>query len=123
MGKSEKDVGGRPTKYKKEYCEMLIEHMKQGYSFDSFGALLPDGGASKETLYAWTRAHRRFLDAKKQGEMQARLWWEKIATAGMAGKIKGFNATVWVFSMKNRFGWKDRLQTVDEDEDGFEFVD
>lgn len=95
--------------------------MKEGYSFESFGAIVPNG-ASKETIYAWARENKAFLDAKKVGEAYARIWWERMAKAGMAGKIKGFNATVWIFSMKNRFGWRDRVQAVD-DEDGFEFVE
>lgn len=122
MVKQEKNQVGRPTKYRKEFCQKLIDHMKQGYSFETFGAYVP-GYASKETLYAWIRANRSFLDAKKAGESLSRAWWEKMAAAGMAGKIAGFNSTVWVFSMKNRFGWRDRVQSVDADEDGFEFVD
>ena len=32
----ERNPVGRPTKYKPEYCEMLIEHMSEGLSFESF---------------------------------------------------------------------------------------
>ena len=31
---------GRPTDYKKEYCELLIEHMAAGFSFESFAGKL-----------------------------------------------------------------------------------
>jgi transposase len=112
---------GRPTKYKPEYCELLIEHMKAGLSFEAFGGVVA-GGVAKDTIYGWVRKYPAFSDAKKIGESLSRLWWEKVAVLGMTGKIKNFNATVWIFSMKNRFGWRDLVQNLDE-QDGFEFTD
>ena len=97
---------GRPTKYNKKYCDMLIDHMKQGLSFESFGGVV---GVCKETLYEWTRKHQDFLDAKKRGTSCTILYWEKIGIAGTLGKIPGFNSTSWIFNMKNREPkWKDR---------------
>jgi DNA-binding transcriptional regulator YiaG len=48
-----KGKGGRPTKYKRDYCAMLISHLKDGLSFESFGGVL---GVSKQTLYDWEKA-------------------------------------------------------------------
>ena len=112
--------GGRPTKYKPKYCKMLIDHMAQGYSFESFAGLIK---TSRQTIYTWTKDYRPFLDAKREGTQQAMLWWERMAMAGMAGKIKGFNSTVWVFSMKNRFGWRDKMSIDTEQEDSYEFTE
>lgn len=100
---------GRPTKYKKEYCEKLIVHMSKGLSFESFAA---DCQCDRDTLYAWAKSHKAFSDAKKEGTALCEKRWEEIGMAGMAGKIKGFNAAVWIFNMKNRFHWRDKREDV-----------
>jgi hypothetical protein len=98
---------GRPSKYKKEYCDKLIDHMKQGLSFESFAGVV---GTCKQTIYTWTENHAEFLDAKKRGSALSQLTWEKMGIAGAAGKIAGFNATSWIFNMKNRCDWRDKKE-------------
>lgn len=110
---------GRPSiPFKPEYPEKLINHMAQGLSFESFGGVV---GVSRETLYAWNKRHKAFADAKKEGEAKSRYLWEKIGIAAMLGieadiggqKVKGsnFNTGMWIFNMKNRFGWRDKNET------------
>lgn len=103
---------GRRPDYRPEYCEMLIEHMRQGGSFESFAAT---AGVTRATLYNWEKKYPEFLDAKKIGEPQSEAFYEKIAIAAMVGKIKNFNAVVWIFTMKNRFGWRDRHEVSSAD--------
>lgn len=90
---------GRPTSYKEEYCEMLIEHMRHGYSFESFAATID---VNRDTLYEWCKVHAKFSDAKKIAKDKSLLFFEKVGIAGMTGKLKGFNVAVWIFSLKNR---------------------
>ena len=101
---------GRPTKYKEEYCQLLVEHMADGLSYESFAGVV---GVSKQTIYDWEKVNSDFLDSKKKGFAMAQLFWEKAGLNGMfmGGKDNPFNATVWVFNMKNRFGWVDRKET------------
>jgi hypothetical protein len=102
-----KHPGGRPPKpYYQEYCDLLIQHMEKGYSFESFGAHV---SCCAKTLYNWCDQHPEFLQAKKEGELKARQKWEEMGMEGMNGLIPGFNATVWLFSMKNKFGYVDRI--------------
>lgn len=96
---------GRPTKYKPEYCEMLIDHMKEGLSFACFGALVH---ASLSMIQDWEKAYPEFRVAKGIGESYGRAFWEKMGRAGALGQIKGFVPQVYVFTMKNRFNWSDR---------------
>ncbi len=107
--------GGRPTKYDPRYCEMLIEHMASGLSYESFAGVL---GITRATLYNW-EIHGEFLDAKEIGSQRNLLFWEKAGNEGLwdqteyndEGKpirTKKINATVWIFSMKNRHKWRDR---------------
>lgn len=96
---------GRPSDYKPEYCEMVIEHMAQGLSFESFAGVV---STSKPTLYSWAEKNEEFLNAKRIGTEKCRVFWEKAGIKGLfLGKEEKFNAAVWVFNMKNRFGWRD----------------
>ena len=97
----------RPSKYKPKYCEDLIAHMKQGLSFESFAAVIK---VNQDTLHEWARRHKEFSEAKKIAFEENRLVWEKMGIAGMMGRTPGFNATVWIFNMKNRFKWVDRTE-------------
>lgn len=122
--KKEAKVKGRPSEYEETYPEMLIEHYKKGYSFESFGGVV---GVSKQTLYTWTKNFPPFLDAKKRGEMASLLEWEKKGIEGMYHETfkdddgmtitRNMNPSIWIFNMKNRFGWRDKVEIVDEDDD------
>ena len=97
---------GRPTEYREEYCNKLIEHMKKGYSFESFGAEVP-GYVHCATLYRWAEAHDEFREAKKIGTILSLKYWERLGMLGCKGKIKGFNVAAWYINMKNKHLWSD----------------
>ena len=99
--------GGRPTKYKPEMCQQAIDFMSKGFSKAETSAEL---GISRETLNQWEKSNDEFSDAIKEGERQSALWWAKMGMAGMTGKVPGFNATIWIFNMKNRHGWADKQE-------------
>ena len=96
---------GRPTKYKEEYCDSLIDHFKQGGSINEFCLELD---IAKETFYNWCKVHPEFMDSKKKGEALSEGWWMKMGRSNL--KDKEFNYTGWYMNMKNRFGWADRQQ-------------
>lgn len=99
---------GQPTKYKPEYCDMLIAHMKSGLSFESFSAEI---GVHRETLYEWVHAQPAFSDAKKVAYDLNLGFWEKQGVQGLWGdKTLTFNSAVWIFNMKNRHKWRDRQE-------------
>jgi hypothetical protein len=103
-----KYVFGRPTIYDPKFCQMLIDHMAQGFSFESFGALIM---SHKQTLYEWAEKHSDFGDAKKVGTELSRLRWEREGINGhMMGK--DFNATSYIFQVKGRFRdeWGDHVK-------------
>lgn len=85
---------------------MLIDHLESGFSYESFGAIVD---THKDTLYHWELKHPEFFEAKRIGASKSMLFWEKLGTGGAAGRLKGFNAAAWIFSMKNRFKWSDSL--------------
>jgi len=101
---------GRPTKYKKKYCKMLIEHMSKGLSFASFAA---DVEVNEDTLYEWSKRHPSFSEAKSHGRMRSMKFWEELGIKGAKGEGTGFSAAGWIFNMKNRFSWVDKRDSDD----------
>jgi len=101
-------TNGAPTKYEKKYCKMLTDHMTKGLSYESFAGLI---GVTRDCLYKWEKKHKDFLYSKKIGKEKMLLTLEKMGIAGIAGKIKGFNASTWIFTMKNKAAWTDNIQT------------
>lgn len=94
---------GRPTKYKPEYCEMLIEHMAEGLSYEAFAGIV---SVSYQTIYDW-EIHKEFLEAKEIGFSKCLLFWEKLMRLSAAGKIKPPPA-ILIYNMRARFakqGW------------------
>lgn len=104
---------GRPTKYKEEYCQMLIDHMAKGFSFESFAGLI---SVNRDTIYHWETLFPAFSDAKKEAFSKSRLFWEQAGMNGMASGTRDFNAAVWVFNMKNRFNWRDKVDAENKNE-------
>lgn len=108
---------GRPSKYKPEYDQMLIEHMASGLSYESFAGLV---SVCTDSLYEWEKVHASFSDAKKEGFAKNRLFWERLGTQYITHVDSKFesspklNSTVYIFNMKNRFPreWRDRVEVA-----------
>ncbi len=98
---------GRPTEYREEYCDLIIEHMASGLSMESFAGTLR---VSRDSLYEWRKKHPRFSDSIKIGQDLSLLFWEKLGLAGSTGRIKGFNPATYIFTMKNKHRWRDQVE-------------
>lgn len=102
----EKSKSGRPSKYVPEMCELVIEYGKQGMGMAEMAAEL---GISRNTLHKWIKQKPVFGDAIKEARDRSQAWWEaKGRRATFASK--DFNATSYIFQMKNRFpdDWRDK---------------
>lgn len=89
---------GRPTKYKPEFCEKIVELAKDGAGMVDW-ALACD--ADRTTLYDWAAAHEDFSTALTRAKMFEQQWWENAGRRGMF--MDKFNAVVWRTSMQARF--------------------
>jgi len=109
---------GQPTKYRPEYCEALIAHMKTGLSYTTF---CNHCNCCVDTLYEWEKQHPEFSEAKKRAFAAGQEFWELAGINGIFAEDKGpkLNASAWIFNMKNRFKWTDR-QDVTTDGDKIE---
>ncbi len=98
--------GGRPTKYSKELCKRLPGLFDGG---QSVAEVCVELDISKDTFYKWVKRYPRFADAYQKGLQRSEAWWSRLGRVGSAGEVKIQPAT-WIFNMKNRFGWKDRVE-------------
>lgn len=117
---TEKRPVGRPPEFKPEYCQMLIDFQAQGFSFEAFAGHL---GVSTRTVYDWLEHFPEFSHAKDIALNRSRVFWEKLGVdhiinksdsesfggGGGTSKSRSLNASIWIFNMKNRFGWRDRF--------------
>lgn len=99
--------GGRPTKYKPEFCEVVIRVGEQG---DTITAMAEACDVHRETLHDWMEAHQEFSAAVKRGLQKAQAWWERKGLEMAVGIEDGGNPTTYIFNMKNRFkeDWRDK---------------
>ena len=123
-----KNKGGRPTKYKPEYCQSLVKFFDiEPYVVADITVTKPDGtktektvfnasdlpffsdwcaeiGIDQTTMSEWVKVHPEFsLAYKRAKELQEKI----LVTNG----IKDLYAQPFaIFTAKNILGWKDKLE-------------
>lgn len=95
---------GRPSKYKQEYCQMLVDHMAQGLSFESFAAIVD---THFDTLYNWQKEHAEFFEAHKIGKAHYKIFNERLLNACATGQLKDSKPAAIIFKLKAQEGWRD----------------
>lgn len=91
---------GRPTSYRPEYCQMLIDHQSRGGSYQGFAGKVD---VCIQTLYEWESKYDDFLDAKKRAKAKHREWMDERAIEMINGTSRG-NVAAWFIIMKNMHG-------------------
>jgi hypothetical protein len=137
--KKKPDFPGRPTLYRGEYCQKLIDFMSTGMPYDAFAAEI---NVSVDILYDWEKKWPAFRQAKSIARAKQFKALSGIGLSGMIGKVQtvaeentvtsedskgnkkvaskkklvnGFNASTWIFYMKNCAGWKDNPDFSESD--------
>ena len=119
---------GQPTKYRSEYCQLLIDYFdvpptktsqvtrtnKDG-STKTYDVEVANDlptligfakkiGVSRDSVHQWGRDHKKFSDSiKKAKELQEENW----RTCSLKGL---YNPTFTIFMGKNVFKWTDKTQ-------------
>jgi transposase len=98
---------GRPTKYKPEFCEIVIACGDEGKGKAEMARELE---IHHSTFSAWQEEHPEFSAAVKEALFRSQAWWEGKGRQATFGEVQGFNATSYIFNMKNRFPdeWRDK---------------
>jgi hypothetical protein len=99
-GDSPKGKVGRPTNYKPEYCDRVVELGAKGYSQAMIIAEI--GAGSRETIDNWKKRYPEFLDAMTRARDLALAWWERIGLENTGNR--DFNSNLYRVIMMARFG-------------------
>lgn len=89
---------GRPSKYKPEYCEQILELGKQGKSIAQMASFFD---VDKASIFDWAAAHEEFSTALARAKAHSQTWWEDKAQAHLGSR--DFNAQLWLKSVASRF--------------------
>ena len=89
---------GRPTKYKPEYCEEIIELGKQGKSIAQMASHFD---VDKASIFRWAEESNDFRTALARAKAHSQTWWENAAQQNMDNR--NFNAQLWLKSVASRF--------------------
>lgn len=103
-------AGGRPKetpekRLKVGWQQVMLDLATDGASELEVRTTL---GISADLWYRWIEDEQEFSATVKNCKALCETWWEKNGRR-MAGGGPG-NAAVWIFNMKNRFGWKDKQE-------------
>ena len=89
---------GRPSLYKPEYCETVIELGKQGYSPAMIASEID---VDRSTLIYWAEKHQEFSTALARAKSEEQAYWERMGMENINERC--FQSSVWAKSMQARF--------------------
>ena len=100
---------GRPTEYKPEYCQAVIDAMSRGLSLTAFAGTIK---VAKSSIYEWLSTHSDFSDAVARGRSTRVL---ALETKLLAARY-GAQASTAIFALRNAdpSEWRD-VRSVQHD--------
>lgn len=109
-------MSGRPTSYKSEFCDIVLECLKDGGSILQFAAKV---GVARSSVYNWIDENPDFAAAVKTAQAASAKWWEDRLTDLAQDKDAG-NASAVIFGVKNRARreWRDDARMEHTGADG-----
>lgn len=96
-----------------DWKQIVMDCGQEGGSEVEMRALL---GVGDSAWYTLKEDSEEFRQTIKYAKELCAVWWERQGrrmTTGADG-----NASVWIFNMKNRFGWRDRIEQDNVSSDG-----
>ena len=111
-------AGGRPKKgldvLPEGWEETVLNMYKDGCADVEIMAHL---SISRDLFYRWLEEEPEFSDAIKRGRTLSESWWTRHGRKMATGEAEG-NPTTWIFNMKNRFKWTDKVEQSVTSPDG-----
>ncbi len=110
--KRDKPKGGRPAIFTKEYADAISNDLPQMFiRGESIAQVCKKLEMGKDSFKKLCELSPKFAAAYAQGLDYAEAWWTETGQMGSVGKIK-INSATWIFNMKNRFKWVDRVEHI-----------
>ena len=91
---------GRPTNYRPEYDQRVVDLGAQGYSIAEIIADIAAG--SYETIDRWKKTRRSFYEAMIRARQLSLAWWERTGRENAGNR--DFNSNLYRIIMMARFG-------------------
>lgn len=85
---------GRPSEYRPEYCQLVIEKMAEGLSLTGFAGFIR---ISRNAVYQWIKAHPDFSDAVSRANA-ARVHALEVK---LLRSRKGAETSAAIFALRN----------------------
>ena len=89
---------GRPSLYRPEYCDQIIEVMKTGLSVAGFAGTI---GVSRRAISQWAEVHPAFMQALACAKAVCALHWERLALRAGENAREGGNPAMIMFALRN----------------------
>jgi len=89
---------GRPSLYKPEYCEVVVELGRAGKSMVQMAAQL---GVDRASIMRWRDEHEEFRASLSRALVLAQEWWEDRGQMGLHDR--NFNAALWMKIVASRY--------------------
>lgn len=96
---------GRPTKYRPEFCELVIKDGEQGLSLTAFAGGI---GIDRSTVNEWMSVHPEFSQAvKRHGAARTRYLEQTLLSESQGPRV-----TARIFALKNAAPdeWRDIVE-------------
>lgn len=97
---------GQPTKYKPEYCDLVIELGKQGALPKEMA--IQCGVADKKTLHDWAKDHPEFLHAFDMARGWSEIYWLKLGKSKANGECPQNSDPMIKFFLSACFGYREK---------------
>jgi len=118
MTQGTKNPVGRPKKtldcLPDDWEQKMYEMAEEGASEIELRVMLH---ISDDLWFRFIDEEPDFSRAVKRAKQLCQVWWERHGRKMATGARDG-NPTVWIFNMKNRFRWADRVEQDNTSSDG-----
>lgn len=106
-------LNGRPTKYKEEYCALVVERAvtNKDDSLLDFACHLM---VNKDSINEWRNRYPTFSVACKTARIFYERQFRKILKKQMTGQVQG-SATATIFYLKAQHSWRDDIANEEDD--------
>lgn len=105
----QKNPVGRPSDYKPEYCQQVIDNAKEGKFLFEFANKIEK---NESTLYEWANEHEEFSKAIDLAKQICKGEWVNVGRKLISDPSAKHDAKPWGVIMNNLHGW-DRTAKVE----------